>query len=75
MVQGTLNDAVTEAIRYWGANVEDTFYIIGSALGPHPYPTMVRNFQRVIGDEARKQIVELEGRLTRLYFSSSWWWK
>jgi len=61
--QGTLNDAVTEAIRYWAANVEDTFYIIGSALGPHPYPTMVRNFQRVIGDEARKQIVELEGRL------------
>lgn len=60
---GTLNDAVTEAIRYWAANVEDTFYIIGSALGPHPYPTMVRNFQRVIGDEARKQILELESRL------------
>lgn len=59
----TLNDAVTEAIRYWGANVEDTFYVIGSALGPHPYPTMVRNFQRIIGDEARKQIFELEGRL------------
>lgn len=60
---GTLNDAVTEAIRYWGANVEDTFYVIGSALGPHPYPTMVRNFQRIIGDEARKQILELEGKL------------
>lgn len=60
---GTLNDAVTEAIRYWAANVEDTFYVIGSALGPHPYPTMVRNFQRVIGDEARKQILELESRL------------
>ncbi|MFT8350985.1 tryptophan synthase subunit beta [Clostridium saccharoperbutylacetonicum] len=59
----TLNDAVTEAIRYWASNVEDTFYIIGSALGPHPYPTMVRNFQRVIGDEARKQILELEGKL------------
>ena len=59
----TLNDAVTEAIRYWGANVEDTFYVIGSALGPHPYPTMVRNFQRIIGDEARKQIFELERRL------------
>lgn len=57
---GTLNDAVTEAIRYWAANVEDTFYVIGSALGPHPYPTMVRNFQRVIGDEARKQILEME---------------
>lgn len=60
---GTLNDAVTEAIRYWATNVEDTFYVIGSALGPHPYPTMVRNFQRVIGDEARKQILELENRL------------
>ncbi len=57
---GTLNDAVTEAIRYWAANVEDTFYVIGSSLGPHPYPTMVRNFQRVIGDEARKQILEAE---------------
>ena len=57
---GTLNDAVTEAIRYWAANVEDTFYVIGSALGPHPYPTMVRNFQRVIGDEAREQILEME---------------
>ena len=60
---GTLNDAVTEAIRYWATNVEDTFYVIGSALGPHPYPTMVRNFQRVIGDEARKQILEEEKRL------------
>ena len=60
---GTLNDAVTEAIRYWATNVEDTFYVIGSALGPHPYPTMVRNFQRVIGDEARKQCLELEGKL------------
>ena len=60
---GTLNDAVTEAIRYWAANVEDTFYVIGSALGPHPYPTMVRNFQRIIGDEARAQIIELENKL------------
>lgn len=60
---GTLNDAVTEAIRYWASNVEDTFYVIGSALGPHPYPTMVRNFQRVIGDEAKEQCIELEGRL------------
>ena len=60
---GTLNDAVTEAIRYWAANVEDTFYVIGSSLGPHPYPPMVRNFQRVIGDEARKQILEAEHKL------------
>lgn len=59
----TLNDAVTEAIRYWAANVEDTFYILGTAAGPHPYPTIVRNFQRVIGDEARKQILEVEGKL------------
>ncbi|AJG98495.1 tryptophan synthase subunit beta [Clostridium beijerinckii] len=59
----TLNDAVTEAIRYWASNVEDTYYVLGTAAGPHPYPTMVRNFQRVIGDEARKQILELEGRL------------
>ena len=57
---GTLNDAVTEAIRYWAANVEDTFYVIGSSLGPHPYPTMVRNFQRIIGDEARQQILDAE---------------
>ncbi len=60
--QGTLNDAVTEAIRYWAANVEDTFYVIGSALGPHPYPVMVRNFQRIIGDEARAQILEMENK-------------
>ncbi len=59
----TLNDAVTEAIRYWASNVEDTYYVLGTAAGPHPYPTMVRNFQRVIGDEARKQILEFEGRL------------
>ncbi|MCI1581156.1 MAG: tryptophan synthase subunit beta [Clostridium beijerinckii] len=59
----TLNDAVTEAIRYWASNVDDTYYVLGTAAGPHPYPTMVRNFQRVIGDEARKQILELEGRL------------
>jgi tryptophan synthase beta chain len=59
----TLNDAVTEAIRYWASNVEATYYVLGTAAGPHPYPTMVRNFQRVIGDEARKQILELEGRL------------
>lgn len=59
----TLNDAVTEAIRHWASNVEDTYYVLGTAAGPHPYPTMVRNFQRVIGDEARKQILELEGRL------------
>ncbi|MGF9979054.1 tryptophan synthase subunit beta [Viridibacillus arvi] len=60
---GTLKDAVNEALRYWVANVEDTHYILGSALGPHPFPQIVRDFQRIIGLETRKQIVEKEGRL------------
>lgn len=60
---GTLKDAVNEALRYWVANVEDTHYILGSALGPHPFPRIVRDFQRVIGEETRRQIVEKEGRL------------
>ncbi|NKF08078.1 tryptophan synthase subunit beta [Clostridium gasigenes] len=59
----TLSNAVDEAISSWVANVEDAFYIIGSVVGPHPYPTMVRDFQRVIGDEARKQVLDREGRL------------
>lgn len=59
----TLKDACNEALRYWVSNVQDTFYILGSATGPHPYPMMVRNFQRIIGDETRRQIVEAEGRL------------
>lgn len=58
----TLKDATNEAIRDWVTNVEDTFYIIGSVVGPHPYPKMVRNFQRVIGDETRRQLQEAEGR-------------
>ncbi|ADH61130.1 tryptophan synthase, beta subunit [Thermoanaerobacter mathranii subsp. mathranii str. A3] len=60
---GTLKDAVNEAIRDWVTNVDSTFYVIGSVVGPHPYPTMVRDFQRVIGDEAREQILQKEGRL------------
>ena len=56
----TLKDAINEALRDWVTNVRDTYYLLGSALGPHPYPTMVRDFQRVIGDEARKQILEAE---------------
>lgn len=60
---GTLKDAVNEAMRNWVSNIQDTFYVIGSVMGPHPYPTMVRDFQRVIGDEARRQILEKEGRL------------
>lgn len=59
----TLKDAVSEAIRSWVASIEDTFYIIGSVVGPHPYPIMVRDFQRIIGDETREQILEKEGRL------------
>jgi tryptophan synthase beta chain len=56
----TLKDAINEALRDWVTNVRDTYYLLGSALGPHPYPTMVREFQRVIGDEARKQMLEAE---------------
>ncbi len=59
----TLKDAVNAALRYWVTNVEDTHYILGSALGPHPFPKIVRDFQRVIGLETRKQIVQKEGRL------------
>ncbi|OFW89011.1 MAG: tryptophan synthase subunit beta, partial [Alphaproteobacteria bacterium RIFCSPHIGHO2_02_FULL_46_13] len=60
---GTLKDAMNEALRYWVANVHDTYYIIGTAAGPHPYPMMVRDFQSIIGEETKKQIVEREGRL------------
>ena len=59
----TLKDAINEAIRDWVTNVGSTYYLLGSALGPHPYPTMVRDFQSVIGREARAQILDLEGRL------------
>ncbi len=59
----TLKDAVNAALRYWVTNVEDTHYILGSALGPHPFPKIVRDFQRVIGVETREQILNKEGRL------------
>ena len=59
----TLKDATNEALRYWVGHVRDTFYVIGSVVGPHPYPAMVRDFQRVIGDETKKQILAIEGRL------------
>jgi tryptophan synthase beta chain len=59
----TLKDAINEALRDWVTNVTDTYYLLGSALGPHPYPLMVRDFQSVIGREARAQILEKEGRL------------
>jgi tryptophan synthase beta chain len=58
----TLKDATNEAIRDWVTNVDDTYYVIGSVVGPHPYPMMVRNFQQVIGRETRKQLNETEGR-------------
>jgi len=59
----TLKDAISEAMRDWVTNVADTHYLLGSALGAHPYPLMVRDFQSVIGEEARRQILEAEGRL------------
>lgn len=62
----TLKDATNEAIRHWVEHVEDAYYIIGSVVGPHPYPRIVRDFQRVIGDEARAQALEIEGRLPDL---------
>ena len=59
----TLKDAMNEALRDWVANVEDTYYLIGTVAGPHPYPAMVRDFQNVIGEEVRKQLRQAEGRL------------
>jgi tryptophan synthase beta chain len=59
----SLKDAINETLRYWTAHVRDTFYVFGTVAGPHPYPSLVRDFQRVIGDEARRQILEREGRL------------
>ena len=63
---GTLKDAMNEALRDWVTNVEDTYYLIGTAAGPHPYPELVRDFQSVIGNEVREQMMEAEGRLPDL---------
>ncbi|HCO93686.1 MAG TPA: tryptophan synthase subunit beta [Phycisphaerales bacterium] len=60
---GTLKDAINDALRYWTAHVTDTFYLFGSACGPHPYPTIVKHFQRCIGEEARQQCLDQIGRL------------
>ncbi len=60
---GTLKDAMNEALRDWVSNVDDTYYIIGTVAGPHPYPAMVRNFQKIIGEEVRQQMMDAEGRL------------
>jgi tryptophan synthase beta chain len=65
----TLKDAISEAMRDWVTNVETTYYLLGSALGAHPYPTMVRDFHRCIGDEAREQVLEREGRLPDTLFA------
>ncbi|HEV2378458.1 MAG TPA: tryptophan synthase subunit beta, partial [Terriglobia bacterium] len=65
----TLKDAINEAMRDWVTNVESTHYLLGSVLGPHPYPEMVREFHRVIGQEARKQIIETAGRLPDVLFA------
>ena len=59
----TLKDAVNEALRSWTANVNDTYYVLGSVMGPHPYPEIVRDFQRVIGKEVKEQMLAKEGRL------------
>ena len=67
---GTLKDAMNEALRDWVSNVEDTFYLIGTAAGPHPYPELVRDFQSVIGKETREQIMEAEGRLPDLLIAA-----
>jgi tryptophan synthase beta chain len=61
--EATLKDAMNEAIRNWVATVDDTFYVIGTVAGPHPYPEMVREFQKIIGEEARGQILEKTGKL------------
>jgi tryptophan synthase beta chain len=61
----TLKDAMSEAMRYWAAHIHDTFYVIGSVAGPHPYPLMVREFQSVIGRETRRQILEAEDKLPK----------
>ncbi|MBM0171048.1 tryptophan synthase subunit beta [Altererythrobacter sp. C41] len=66
----TLKDAMNEALRHWVANVHDTFYIIGTAAGPHPYPELVRDFQSVIGKEARAQMLERTGRLPDLLIAA-----
>jgi tryptophan synthase beta chain len=67
---GTLKDAMNEALRDWVTNVENTYYLIGTAAGPHPYPQLVRDFQAVIGRECREQILEAEGRLPDMLVAS-----
>ena len=70
----TLKDAINEAIRDWVTNIETTFYLIGSVVGPHPYPRIVRDFQSIIGEEAREQILAQEGRLPDKVDCLRRWW-
>ena len=65
----TLKDAISEAMRDWVTNVQTTYYLLGSVLGPHPYPMMIRDFQRVIGVETRAQMLKREGRLPDALFA------
>lgn len=65
----TLKDAINEAMRDWATNIETTFYCIGSVMGPHPYPTMVRDFQKIIGEETKAQMKEAEGKLPDAVFA------
>jgi tryptophan synthase beta chain len=67
---GTLKDAMNEAMRDWVSNVDNTYYLIGTAAGPHPFPMMVRDFQSIIGKEAKQQILEAEGRLADMLVAS-----
>ena len=70
-----MKDAVNEALRYWVANVDDTHYILGSVVGPHPFPQIVRDFQSVIGKETKKQILEQEGKTSGCSRRLYWRWK
>ncbi|MCK5176669.1 MAG: tryptophan synthase subunit beta, partial [Candidatus Aenigmarchaeota archaeon] len=62
---GTLKDAVNEALRDWIANIKSTYYVLGSVVGPHPYPSLIRDFQKIIGEETKEQIMQIEGKLPK----------
>ena len=69
---GTLKDAMNDALRFWVTNANTHFYIIGTAAGPHPYPKMVRDFQSIIGEEAKKQILEKENQTSKCSSCLHW---
>ena len=70
----TLKDAVSETMREWTNRIADTHYVLGSVMGPHPFPTIVRDFQAVISKEIKEQILEKEGKLTGCSACLCWWW-